>query len=216
MAKKTQTTTNGKLSISQLRDMINKKAGIEVAFDLLEQNPSEVVEWIPGLSKLVIKYIDDVMYKKNNTISFVDTSDSELAILGRVVEYRLQSLNYFEIENVRIDPLTGHLQSYINNDANDYVITDYEYEIKENNLISDIDKQKKKGRVFKVIKRLFSMCRISYLVLKDKKAFKYAKILTPIIGTNISRLNSISGMLGDILTLLETNKLPLIETFAFP
>lgn len=47
MAKKTQTTTNGKLSISQLRDMINKKAGIEVAFDLLEQNPSEVVEWIP-------------------------------------------------------------------------------------------------------------------------------------------------------------------------
>lgn len=47
MAKKTQTTTNGKLSISQLRDMINKKAGVEVAFDLLEQNPSEVVEWIP-------------------------------------------------------------------------------------------------------------------------------------------------------------------------
>lgn len=47
MAKKTQTTTNGKLSIAQMRDAINKKAGIEVSFDLLEQNPSEVVEWIP-------------------------------------------------------------------------------------------------------------------------------------------------------------------------
>jgi recombination protein RecA len=49
MAKKstTQTTTNGKLSIAQLREAINKKAGIEVSFDLLEQNPSEVVEWIP-------------------------------------------------------------------------------------------------------------------------------------------------------------------------
>ena len=47
MAKKTQPTTNGKLSIAQMRDAINKKAGIEVSFDLLEQNPSEVVEWIP-------------------------------------------------------------------------------------------------------------------------------------------------------------------------
>jgi len=47
MAKKTQTTTNGKLSIAQMRDAINKKAGIEVSFDLLEQNQSEVTEWIP-------------------------------------------------------------------------------------------------------------------------------------------------------------------------
>jgi len=49
MARKstTQTTTNGKLSIAQLRESINKRAGVEVSFDLLEQNPSEVVEWIP-------------------------------------------------------------------------------------------------------------------------------------------------------------------------
>jgi recombination protein RecA len=47
MAKKTQSTTNGKLSIAQMRDAINKKAGVEVSFDLLEQNPSEVTEWIP-------------------------------------------------------------------------------------------------------------------------------------------------------------------------
>jgi recombination protein RecA len=45
--KKTTTTKNGKLSIAELREAINKKAGIEVSFDLLEQNPSEVTEWIP-------------------------------------------------------------------------------------------------------------------------------------------------------------------------
>jgi recombination protein RecA len=47
MAKRVQTTGNGKISIAQLRELINKKAGTEVAFDLMEQNPSEVTEWIP-------------------------------------------------------------------------------------------------------------------------------------------------------------------------
>ncbi len=44
MAKKTttQTTTNGKLSIAQLKDMINKKAGAEVAFNLVDDNPTNV------------------------------------------------------------------------------------------------------------------------------------------------------------------------------
>jgi recombination protein RecA len=47
VTKKTQTTTNGKLSIAELRSMINRKAGTEVSFDLLESNPTEVTEWIP-------------------------------------------------------------------------------------------------------------------------------------------------------------------------
>lgn len=52
-AKKTTTTSNGRLSIGQLRDMINKKAGNQVAFDLLEDNPSEVIEWIPTGSEVL-------------------------------------------------------------------------------------------------------------------------------------------------------------------
>jgi recombination protein RecA len=45
MAKKA-TSSAGKISIADMRAMINKKAGREVAFDLQEENPTEVTEWI--------------------------------------------------------------------------------------------------------------------------------------------------------------------------
>ena len=61
MAKKTttQTTTNGKLSIAQLKDMINKKAGAEVAFNLVDDNPTNVTEWIPTGSR----WLDSIICK---------------------------------------------------------------------------------------------------------------------------------------------------------
>lgn len=37
----------GKVSISDLKTMINKKAGMNIAFDLQEENPSDVKDWIP-------------------------------------------------------------------------------------------------------------------------------------------------------------------------
>ena len=37
----------GRLSISDMRSMINKKAGISLAHNLKEANPTEVTEWIP-------------------------------------------------------------------------------------------------------------------------------------------------------------------------
>ncbi len=37
----------GKLSINEMKSMLNKNAGMNVAFDLREENPSEVTEWIP-------------------------------------------------------------------------------------------------------------------------------------------------------------------------
>ena len=36
----------GKISIAQLRESINKKSGREVAFDLQQDNPTEVTDWI--------------------------------------------------------------------------------------------------------------------------------------------------------------------------
>jgi recombination protein RecA len=36
----------GRLSLSQMKDLINKKAGIDVAFDLRGENPTEVRDWI--------------------------------------------------------------------------------------------------------------------------------------------------------------------------
>ena len=40
-----------KLSIDQMRQLINKKAGIEVAHNLTEDNPTQVKEWIPTGSR---------------------------------------------------------------------------------------------------------------------------------------------------------------------
>tara|TARA_Y100000592_G_scaffold100730_1_gene182341 strand:+ start:13822 stop:14949 length:1128 start_codon:yes stop_codon:yes gene_type:complete len=46
MARTKKSNGAGKLSISQMRDLINKKAGIEVAHNLTEDNPTEVTDWI--------------------------------------------------------------------------------------------------------------------------------------------------------------------------
>ena len=41
----------GRLSLSQMKDLVNKKAGIDVAFDLRGENPTEVKDWIPTGSR---------------------------------------------------------------------------------------------------------------------------------------------------------------------
>ena len=48
---RTSKTKAGKLSIDQMRQLINKKAGIEVAHNLTEDNPTQVKEWIPTGSR---------------------------------------------------------------------------------------------------------------------------------------------------------------------
>ena len=47
MAKKTA----GKLSFSEMQKMINKKAGMNVAHNLTEENPTQVTQWIPTGSR---------------------------------------------------------------------------------------------------------------------------------------------------------------------
>ena len=49
MAKKTNST--GKISIADMRKLINKKAGMNVAHNLKEENPTEVTQWIPTGSR---------------------------------------------------------------------------------------------------------------------------------------------------------------------
>jgi len=44
-------TPTGKLSMSEMRKLINKKAGMNVAHDLNEANPTEVTQWIPTGSR---------------------------------------------------------------------------------------------------------------------------------------------------------------------
>jgi len=51
MARSKKSNGAGKLSITQMRDLINKKAGLNVAHDLNEENPTEVKDWIPTGSR---------------------------------------------------------------------------------------------------------------------------------------------------------------------
>jgi recombination protein RecA len=51
MARKKKGTSYGKLSISDMKDLINAKHGNNVAFDLKEANPTEVTQWIPTGSR---------------------------------------------------------------------------------------------------------------------------------------------------------------------
>ena len=52
-------TKAGKLSLSDMRALINKKAGINVAHNLTEENPTEVKSWIPTGSR----WLDSVVCK---------------------------------------------------------------------------------------------------------------------------------------------------------
>jgi len=49
MARKSIST--GKLSMDEMRKLINKKAGMNVAHNLKEANPTEVTQWIPTGSR---------------------------------------------------------------------------------------------------------------------------------------------------------------------
>ena len=51
MARSKMGSSAGKLSIGDMRKLINKKAGMQVAHDLTNENPTEVKEWIPTGSR---------------------------------------------------------------------------------------------------------------------------------------------------------------------
>lgn len=46
MKKRDEQIKPGKISVQDLRDLINKKAGVQIAYDLTKDNPTEVKEWI--------------------------------------------------------------------------------------------------------------------------------------------------------------------------
>jgi hypothetical protein len=83
-------------------------------------------------------------------------------------------------------------------------------------LVNDTEKQKKKDRPFKIMKRLFALLRLLNNMVGDKvnTIYDYAKYIVPIIGSNISRVSSIYGDLSTLLTLYETNQPNIDAKFA--
>ena len=59
MARKNTKSSAGKLSVADIRNMINKKAGQNVAHDLTEENPTQVKQWIPTGSR----WLDSIVCK---------------------------------------------------------------------------------------------------------------------------------------------------------
>ena len=57
--KKKATSSNGKISFDEIRKIVNKKAGHEVAHSLTGENPTEVKEWIPTGSR----WLDSIICK---------------------------------------------------------------------------------------------------------------------------------------------------------
>ena len=58
MPKKTKTSA-GKISLADMRNAINKRAGMNVAHDLNDENPTEVTQWIPTGSR----WLDSIVCK---------------------------------------------------------------------------------------------------------------------------------------------------------
>lgn len=73
------------------------------------------------------------------------------------------------------------------------------------NLLLDTLKQIKKGKLFKVIKRLFSYARLT----KNNKLLRYFE---PFINSNLSKLASYKSDLETLELILENNKYPSMQT----
>jgi len=56
---KAKKSAAGKMSIDAMRQLINKQAGMSVAFNLQEENPTEVTDWIPTGSR----WLDSIICK---------------------------------------------------------------------------------------------------------------------------------------------------------
>lgn len=57
--KKKEKDVKGRISIDQMRDLLNKKAGTVVAYNLQETNPTDVEDWIPTGSR----WLDSIICK---------------------------------------------------------------------------------------------------------------------------------------------------------
>ena len=59
MPRRKKATNTGKLSMSEIRNIVNKKAGRDVAHSLVGENPTEVKNWIPTGSR----WLDSIICK---------------------------------------------------------------------------------------------------------------------------------------------------------
>mgnify|MGYP003143723570 CR=1 FL=1 len=87
MARKTKTKA-GKLSMSDMRSLINKKAGMSVAHDLTSANPTEVKDWIPTGSR----WLDSIVCRGKFLERTGCDLESLLYVQAQSVEFVLETI----------------------------------------------------------------------------------------------------------------------------
>ena len=113
---------------------------------------------------------------------------------------------------IKLDMLAKYIDRYIEVSCLYQITTDdgeskLTHQMEDNmdeflsSLAKDTGKQLKKGKIFKVIKRMFSNAKIR----KDEKTLK---ILEPLIDSNLSRLASLKADLSTLKLLLSVNVYP--------
>jgi hypothetical protein len=98
-----------------------------------------VVEWDRTYSKLVLKNYGNKFQEINEFLKlginryFVRVNDQNIARVGRIVLSNSQALHHFENENkIYLDPHSGLLDSYSLFFSNEFVVTNYQFELEQN------------------------------------------------------------------------------------
>jgi len=121
------------LKLDSIKKYDIKNGDIVCVIGSQDTDKAEVIEWNPSLSKLIVKLLTEDTFEINNKIALLSNPNEEIGTIGRIVNYEVQSLHHFESNGEYIDPLLGSLQSYING-SNENVVTNYDYEMKQNDL----------------------------------------------------------------------------------
>ena len=110
----------GKLSIADMRKLINKKAGQSVAHDLQQENPTEVTEWIPTGSR----WLNSIICRGKYAGIPVGKISSEVERLLRVTEESMYEGIKRALHKNRVGDVSHAVQSHVES-AGFAVITNF-------------------------------------------------------------------------------------------
>ena len=110
MVRKKKEEKAGRLSMEQMRSLINKKSGMDVAYNLMESNPTEVTEWIPTGSR----WLDSIICKGKKSgltchkiVEIAGTESTGKSFMAAQIAANAQKMGidviYFDSESA-IDP----------------------------------------------------------------------------------------------------------------
>lgn len=128
------------VDISNTFGTFTKDSFIRIIDEDNEQKAAGFVDsWDRTYGKLILRdysgNFEDITQKlKTKTIKYFAKIDiNNIAKIGRIVISNSQALHHFESDNkIYLDPHSGLLDAYSLYDSNNFVVTNYQYEIEQN------------------------------------------------------------------------------------